>query len=98
MDGMEIALAIFRIGVGVGALLVGLGLLLTALALRPVARDLRSLANDARRLARLTEEELPALARERAVERHQPDVTEDVEAAPVGPVQSVGTREGEHIA
>jgi hypothetical protein len=55
---MDVAITIFRVGVGIGAVLVGLGIVLIALYLRPVARDARALANDARRLANLAETEL----------------------------------------
>ena len=36
---MDVAITIFRVGVGIGAVLVGLGIVLIALYLRPVARD-----------------------------------------------------------
>lgn len=58
---MEAALTIFRIGVGIGAVLVGIGVILAVLAWRPVARDARALAGEARRLVRRAEEELPAI-------------------------------------
>jgi vacuolar-type H+-ATPase catalytic subunit A/Vma1 len=58
---MDIAITIFRVGVGVGAVLVGLGIILIAFSLRPLARDARALANDARRLANLAERELAGL-------------------------------------
>ena len=55
---MDLAITIFWVGVGMGALLVGIGVIMIALSLRPVARDTRALANDARRLTRLAESEL----------------------------------------
>jgi hypothetical protein len=55
---MDIAITIFRVGVGIGAVLVGLGIIFIVLTLRPLARDSRALANDARRLANLAESEL----------------------------------------
>lgn len=58
---MDVALTIFRIGVGVGAVLVGVGIVLIALSLRPLARDARALARDARRLANLAETELTSI-------------------------------------
>jgi hypothetical protein len=58
---MDLAITIFWIGVGVGALLVGISVTLIAFSLRPVARDIRALANDARRLTRLAESELTIL-------------------------------------
>ena len=58
---MDIAITIFRIGVGAGAVLVGLGIILIAFSLRPLVRDARALANDARRLANLAEKELSSI-------------------------------------
>ena len=58
---MDLAITIFWVGVGVGAVLVGIGVIMIALSLRPVARDMRALANDARRLTRLAESELTNL-------------------------------------
>jgi hypothetical protein len=60
---MDVAITIFRIGVGIGAVLVGLGIIFIALSLRPLARDARALANDARRLANLAETELANIMR-----------------------------------
>ncbi|HEY8178205.1 MAG TPA: hypothetical protein VIH19_06390 [Candidatus Limnocylindria bacterium] len=59
---MDLAITIFWIGVGLGALLVGTGVMMIALSLRPVVRDTRALANDARRLTRLAEAELANMA------------------------------------
>ena len=59
---MDLAITIFWIGVGLGALLVGIGVIMVALSLRPLARDTRALANDARRLTRLAETELASMA------------------------------------
>ncbi|HEY8180480.1 MAG TPA: hypothetical protein VIH33_08775 [Candidatus Limnocylindria bacterium] len=59
---MDLAITIFWIGVGIGALLVGIGVIMMAVSLRPVARDTRALANDARRLTRLAESELANMA------------------------------------
>jgi hypothetical protein len=58
---MDLAITIFWIGVGAGALLVGIGVIMIAISLRPVARDIRALANDARRLTRLAESEVTLL-------------------------------------
>lgn len=58
---MDLAITIFWIGVGAGALLVGIGVIMIAISFRPVARDLRALANDARRLTRLAESEVTLL-------------------------------------
>ena len=59
---MDLAITIFWIGVGLGALLVGIGVIVIAVSLRPVTRDARALANDARRLTRLAETELANMA------------------------------------
>jgi len=58
---MDVAEVIFRVGVGVGALLIGIGLLALVLAIGPLSNDARSLANDVRRLTRLVEKELPRI-------------------------------------
>ncbi|HEX6475198.1 MAG TPA: hypothetical protein VF114_08975 [Candidatus Limnocylindria bacterium] len=58
---MDLAITIFWIGVGAGALLVGIGVIMIAVSLRPVARDIRALANDTRRLTRLAESEMTIL-------------------------------------
>lgn len=58
---MDLAITIFWIGVGAGALLVGIGVIMVAISIRPVARDLKALANDARRLTRLAESEMTIL-------------------------------------
>jgi uncharacterized protein YoxC len=58
---MDLAVTIFRIGVGLGALLVGIGVVILVLSLRPLTRDTRALANDVRRLARLAEADLPEI-------------------------------------
>lgn len=76
---MELAETVFRIGVGVGALLVGIGLLVGVVALLPLARDARALARDARRLSRLAEEELPELlVQARSVAANAELLTEDM--------------------
>jgi hypothetical protein len=59
---MDLAITIFWIGVGLGALLVGIGVIVIAVSLRPVTRDARALASDARRLTRLAEAELANVA------------------------------------
>lgn len=76
---MDLALTIFRLGVGIGALLVGVGLVIAALSLRPLLRDVRSLAGDVRRLSRLADEELPGLLEHaRTVAANAEVLTEDV--------------------
>ena len=91
---MDIAVLIFRVGVGVGAVLIGLGVILIALSLRPVARDARALANDARRLANLAERELAGLVEG---SRDLPALPTP-SSGPAGPVQSAETREDERTA
>jgi hypothetical protein len=111
---MDLALTIFRIGVGVGVLLVGIGLLIAVLSLRPLVRDTRSLARDVQRLSRLAEEQVPELlARARTVAANAEVLTEDVAVRleqsrleaelPPGrpdgmPVQSGDTGEDQQIA
>lgn len=50
---MDLALTVFRIGVGVGALFIGLALLLLVFSLRGLGRDARTLSADLQRLNRL---------------------------------------------
>ena len=106
---MDVAEVIFRVGVGVGALLIGIGLLALVLAIGPLSNDARSLANDVRRLTRLVEKELP-----RILDRAQPPpgpptkgtseptldwIGERHPGRPTsGPVQSADQREDEQIA
>jgi hypothetical protein len=92
---MDLAEVIFRVGVGVGALLVGLGLLVSVVALLPLARDLRGLAADTRRLARLAERDLPELlSQARSVAANAELLTEDVavrlEQSRLAPERAVG--------
>jgi hypothetical protein len=76
---MDLALTIFRLGVGIGALLVGIGLVIAVVSLRPLVRDVRALASDTRRLARLADEQLPAvLEHARTVAANAEVLTEDV--------------------
>jgi hypothetical protein len=90
---VDIAITIFRVGVGIGAVLVGVGIILIALSLRPLTRDARALATDARRLATLAERELTGIidgARGLTAQPRSP-------AGPT-PVQSPDEREDERIA
>ena len=92
---MELALIVFRIGVGIGALLVGIGLLLAVVSLRGLARDVRALARDTARLTRVLDKELPELierAREATVEKPPPGRLDE------GSVQSPDAEENEAIA
>ena len=82
---MDLAITIFWIGVGLGALLVGIGVIVIAVSLRPVTRDARALASDARRLTRLAEAELASLAgRTREIadgsETHTSDLANEMKA------------------
>lgn len=110
---MELAEVVFRIGVGIGAVLVGVGLLIAVIALLPLAREVRSLAADTRRLARLLEQDVPELmAQARSVAANAEMLTEDLAVrleqsrlaeAPAGrpvgmPVQSGDAAEDEQIA
>jgi hypothetical protein len=111
---MDLALTIFRLGVGIGALLVGIGLVIAVLSLRPLVRDVRALAADTRRLTRLADEQLPLLLEHaRTVAANAEILTEDVAVRleqsrmsaelaarrPSGmPVQSSDAAGDEHIA
>jgi hypothetical protein len=65
---MDVALAIFNIGVGLGVLAAGIALVYLAWQTTPLIRESRALARDLRRLARTTDEELrPLLAQAREV-------------------------------
>ena len=76
---MDLAITIFWVGVGVGALLVGISVIMIAISLRPVARDVRALANDARRLTRLAESELTVLmGRTREIADGTEELTNDL--------------------
>lgn len=76
---MDLALTVFRLGVGIGALLVGVALVIAVLSLRPLVRDVRGLASDSRRLARLADEQLPELLEHaRTVAANAEVLTEDV--------------------
>jgi hypothetical protein len=50
---MDLALTVFRFGVGAGALLIGLALLILVFSLRGLGRDARTLSADLQRLNRL---------------------------------------------
>ncbi len=76
---MDLALTVFHLGVGIGALLVGIGLVIAVLSLRPLVRDVRALASDSRRLSRLADEQLPQLLEHaRTVAANAEILTEDV--------------------
>ena len=65
---MDVALAIFNIGVGLGVLAAGISLVYLVWQTTPLIRESRALARDLRRLARTTDEELrPLLLQAREV-------------------------------
>lgn len=75
---MELALAIFNAGAGIGLLAVGGALAYLAWRLTPLIAESRALARDLRRLARTTETELrPLLDRAREVTRSAEVLTDD---------------------
>jgi hypothetical protein len=59
---MELALAIFNVGAGLGLLAVGVALLYLAWRLTPLVQEARVLARDVRELAHVARDRLPALA------------------------------------
>lgn len=111
---MDIALTIFRVGVGVGAVLLGIGVIAAVIALRPLVRDTRALARDAARVNQLLDRELPELlqharavvadaelvAEDLAVTLEQAQSTPNVAAGrpAIGSVQSRDAEEGEQFA
>jgi ABC-type transport system involved in cytochrome bd biosynthesis fused ATPase/permease subunit len=76
---MELALAIFNVGVGIGVLTAGVSLAYLAWRTTPLIRESRALTTDLRRLARLTQQELkPILASAREVSGNVEVLSEDV--------------------
>jgi uncharacterized protein YoxC len=76
---MEVATAIFNIGVGIGLVLVGAALLVLAVAMVPLLRESRALVADSRRLAALADSELrPILASARELTSNVEVLSEDV--------------------
>lgn len=76
---MELALAVFQIGAGLGILAVGLALGWLALQVTPLLRETRALAADTRRLAMLADDELrPILASARELTSNVEVLSEDV--------------------
>jgi hypothetical protein len=76
---MELALAIFNIGVGIGVLAAGASLAYLAWRTTPLIRESRALTADLRRLTRLTQQELrPILAQAREVSGNVEVLSEDV--------------------
>jgi hypothetical protein len=76
---MELALAIFNIGVGIGVLTAGVSLAYLAWRTTPLIRESRALTADLRRLTRLTHQELrPILAHAKEVSGNVEVLSEDV--------------------
>jgi hypothetical protein len=76
---MELALAIFQIGAGLGILAVGLALGWLVIQVTPLLRETRALAADTRRLALLADDELrPILASARELTSNVEVLSEDV--------------------
>ena len=75
---MDVALAIFNIGVGIGVLAAGASLAFLAWQATPLIRESRALVADLRRLARLTDHELrPILAHAKEVSGNVEVLSED---------------------
>ena len=76
---MDLALAIFNIGAGLGVLAAGGALVYLAWQTTPLIRESRALAADIRRLARTTDQELkPILAHTRELTSNVEVLSEDV--------------------
>jgi hypothetical protein len=76
---MDLALAIFNIGAGLGVLAAGAALVYLAWQTTPLIRESRALAVDLRRLARTTDQELkPILAHTRELTSNVEVLSEDV--------------------
>lgn len=76
---MELALAVFNIGAGLGVLAAGLALGWLAIQVTPLLRETRALAADTRRLAILADDELrPILASARELASNVEVLSEDV--------------------
>ena len=76
---MDLALAIFNVGAGLGVLAVGGALVYLVWQATPLIRESRALTADLRRLARLTDHELrPILAHTRELTSNVEVLSEDV--------------------
>lgn len=76
---MDLALAIFNIGAGLGVLAAGGALVYLAWQTTPLIKESRALALDLRRLARMTDHELkPILAHTRELTSNVEVLSEDV--------------------
>jgi hypothetical protein len=99
---VDLAVTIFYVGVGAGALLIGLALLILVVSLRRLSRDARVLADDVRRLNRTLDQLVDARAGE---EEPAPPAAADEELVgwwpgreSDGPVQSADQRKDERFA
>ena len=76
---MDLALAIFNIGAGLGVLAAGGALVYLAWQMRPLIKETRALTLDLRRLTRTTDSELrPILAHAKELTSNAEVLTEDV--------------------
>jgi uncharacterized protein YoxC len=76
---MDLALAIFNIGAGLGVLAAGAALVYLAWQTTPLIRESRALASDLRRLTRATDSELrPILTHARELTSNVEVLSEDV--------------------
>jgi hypothetical protein len=76
---VDLALAIFNIGAGLGVLAAGIALAYLAWQATPLIRESHQLATDVRRLARTTDQELkPILAHTRELTSNVEVLSEDV--------------------
>jgi uncharacterized protein YoxC len=76
---MDLALAIFNIGAGLGVLAAGGALVYLVWQATPLIRESRALTTDLRRLARTTDQELrPILAHARELTSNAEVLSEDV--------------------
>lgn len=76
---MDLALAVFNIGAGLGVLAAGAALVYLAWQLTPLIRESRALTADLRRLTRATDHELrPILAHARELAGNVEVLSEDV--------------------
>jgi uncharacterized protein YoxC len=76
---MDLALAVFNIGAGLGVLAAGAALVYLAWQTTPLIRESRALASDLRRLTRTTDTELrPILSHARELTSNVEVLSEDV--------------------
>jgi hypothetical protein len=76
---MDLALAIFNVGAGLGVLAAGGALVYLAWQTTPLIREARGLATDVRRLTRMTDAELrPILAHAKELTANVEVLSEDV--------------------